>query len=445
MRYFRLRYIRFTQRLTRLAPVLAPAIMAAALACREDAVSPTAPEPGPELATRQTGVLSFHEVSAGGFHNCGVTPDHRAYCWGFNGPGELGDGTTTNRLTPVAVFGGLRFRQVSAGSLHTCGVSIDEVAYCWGLNSDGQLGDGTSNNLRLTPVAVAGGLRFREVSAGGSHTCGLTLEFQAYCWGTNQFGTLGDGTTTERLTPVPVAGGLRFREVSPGQHHTCGVTPDNRAYCWGANLGGVIGDGTTVGTRLTPVAVAGGLRFREVRAGGRHTCGVTNDNRAYCWGDNPLGNLGDGTSMDRFVPVPVAGELRLRQVDANEFWFTCGVILGNRAYCWGWNSQGQLGDGTTSDHLTPVPVAGGLGFREVAVGAFHTCALTPDHRTYCWGDNVFGQLGDGTTTDRLTPVPVAGATSISSRTTSESQTPANNQVDVDQANPDAPEGNAEQE
>jgi alpha-tubulin suppressor-like RCC1 family protein len=397
-------HIRFTHRL---APLLAPAVMAAALGCREEAESPTAPELGPALATEQTKGLSFHDVSAGGVHNCGLTPDHRAYCWGYNGLGQLGDGTSITRLNPVAVSGGLRFRQVSAGSLHTCGVTLDYVAYCWGLNSDGQLGDGTSNNLRLTPIPVAGGLRFREVTAGGSHTCALTLQFQAYCWGLNQSGSLGDGTTTDHSTPVPVAGGLRFREVSLGQDHTCGVTPGNRAYCWGSNSQGKIGDGsTTVPRRLTPVAVAGGLRFHEVTAGGPHTCGVSSSNQAYCWGDNALGQLGDGTSTDRAVPVPVAGGLRFRQMDANEFYFTCGVTQGNRAYCWGWNRDGQLGDGTTTDHLTPVPVAGGLRFREVAMGAFHTCALTPDHRVYCWGSNEFGQLGDGTTNPSLIPVAV---------------------------------------
>ena len=146
----------------RLAPVLAPALLVAALGCREDAESPTAPEPGPALKTTQAQTLPFRQVSAG---TCGVTPDHRAYCWGDNFLGQLGDGTTTDRLTPVAVAGGLRFREVSTGFVHTCGVTPDDRAYCWGLNASGQLGDGTTTN-RLTPVAVAGGLRFRQVTAG---------------------------------------------------------------------------------------------------------------------------------------------------------------------------------------------------------------------------------------------------------------------------------------
>jgi alpha-tubulin suppressor-like RCC1 family protein len=151
------------------------------------------------------GGLRFHEVDAGTLHTCGLTPGNRAYCWGDNEFGLLGDGTTTNRLTPVAVAGGLQFLQVSTGeNFHTCGVATGNRAYCWGTNFTGQLGDGTTTR-RLTPVAVAGRLRFREVSAGPNHTCGVATGNVAYCWGLNDFGQLGDGTRNPHLTPVAVA------------------------------------------------------------------------------------------------------------------------------------------------------------------------------------------------------------------------------------------------
>jgi alpha-tubulin suppressor-like RCC1 family protein len=193
--------------LPRLAPVLAPALLVALVGCREDAESPTAPEPPPALDITPAAALSFRQVSAGGTHSCGVTTDNRAYCWGVGG-GPLGDGTTTQRLTPVAVTGGLRFLHVSAGGSHTCGLTTENRAYCWGDNVFGQLGDNTTAR-RLTPVRVVGALRFQSVSTAVSspHTCGVTTANLAYCWGRGLEGQLGNGERKLRKTPTLVAGG----------------------------------------------------------------------------------------------------------------------------------------------------------------------------------------------------------------------------------------------
>lgn len=157
-----------------------------------------------------------------------MTTDNRAFCRGWNQFGQLGDGTdgtiAENRLEPVAVAGDLRLRNVSADGYHSCGVTTNGLACCWGFNGNGQLGDGTTTD-HLGPVAVAGGLGFRTVSpAGSSHTCGLTTDDRAFCWGSNEFGQLGDGTTTDRPTPTAVLGGLTFKEVSAGGSHACGLT-----------------------------------------------------------------------------------------------------------------------------------------------------------------------------------------------------------------------------
>jgi alpha-tubulin suppressor-like RCC1 family protein len=187
-----------------------------------------------------------------------VTTGNKAYCWGYGALGQIGDGKTFQRRWPRAVAGQLSFRQVFAGGAHSCGVTHDDRAYCWGNNFDGRIGDGT-NTDRLKPVAVAGGLRFSGLNAGTVHTCAVSTADRAYCWGNNTAGQLGDGTTTHRSVPVPVSGGLRIDGVSPGSGsentHTCGVTTANRAYCWGSNLLGQLGDGTRT-DRPTPVAVA---------------------------------------------------------------------------------------------------------------------------------------------------------------------------------------------
>jgi alpha-tubulin suppressor-like RCC1 family protein len=334
-------------------------LLLAAVGCGEETPSPTDPSPTPAFATTGT-PLAFFQVSAAAFQTCGVTTDYRAYCWGRNDNGELGDGTTALRLTG--------------------------------------------------PVAVLGGLQFRQVSTNGSHTCAVTTDYRAYCWGHNGHGELGDGTTTGRMTPVPVVGGLPFVQVDAGEQHTCGLTyPDRRAYCWGSGVAGALGNGTTT-TRLRPVAVAGGRAFRQVSAGGDHTCGVTTSDAAYCWGWNRYGQIGDGGDVGvRLQPMLVAGERAFRQVDAATA-HTCGVTTGGRAFCWGYGRLGQIGDGKTYLRFTPRAVAGGLTFERVSAGNSQTCGETTTNRAYCWGENGIGQLGDGTTTDRLRPVAVAGAT-----------------------------------
>jgi alpha-tubulin suppressor-like RCC1 family protein len=217
---------------------------------------------------------------------------------------------------------------------------------------------------------VAGGLSFRQISAGTVHTCGVTTGNRAYCWGSG--GHLGDGTGTSRVRPVPVAGELSFRHVSAGTEHTCGVTTDERVYCWGENTSGQLGNGTQGETgypELSPVAVMGTLRFRGVSVGFHHTCGVTTTDRAYCWGSDKWGQIGDGaasvictypggTAPCRKKPTLVAGGYQWRQVDAGggpgpaedqieiHGGRTCGVTTDGRAFCWGDGTLGQNGDGT---------------------------------------------------------------------------------------------------
>jgi len=359
--------------------------------------------------------VTFTSVTAGSFHTCGLTPAGAAYCWGENGNGQLGDGTLAPRLAPVMVAqpGGLTFTNVTAGSFHTCGLTPARAAYCWGLNVDGRLGDGTTTD-RVTPVPVAqpAGVTFTSVTAGSFHTCGRTPAGAATCWGDNSRGQLGDGTRTNRVTPVAVAqpAGVTFTSVTAGSFHTCGLTPMGAATCWGDNSLGQLGDGTTTNP-VTPVAVAqpAGVTFTSVTAGELHTCGLTPAGAAYCWGGNG-GQLGDGTTTDRLTPVAVAqpAGVTFTSVTAGAF-HTCGRTPAGATTCWGVNSRGQLGDGTTTNRVTPVPVAqpAGVTFTSVTAGAFHTCGRTPAGAAYCWGDNSSGQLGDGTTTDGLTPVAVA--------------------------------------
>src|SRR5207253_560701 len=262
------------------------------------------------LTVSASGISDIATLDAGDYHSCALRASGVAYCWGDNGNGQLGDGTTTQRLVPTPVAGSLTFSSLSAGgALETCGVTPAGAAYCWGNNAYGQLGDGTTTE-RLVPTAVAGGLTFASVTAGDFFTCAVTTSGAAYCWGAG--GYIGDGTTTQRLVPTSVAGGLTFASVNAAAGtgftntaYSCGVTTSGDAYCWGYNTFGTLGDGTTT-QRLVPNTVAGGLTFADVRAGGNHTCGVTTRGAAYCWGLNGNGELGDGTTTERLVPMPVS-------------------------------------------------------------------------------------------------------------------------------------------
>jgi alpha-tubulin suppressor-like RCC1 family protein len=224
----------------------------------------------------------------------------------------LGDSSTTDRLSPTQVFepvvtsGFVRFTTIAVGLFHTCALTEMGPAYCWGFNLDGQLGNGTLGppTSRSTPTLVTGGLTFVALVAGVYHTCGLTSDGAAYCWGVNGNGQLGIGEGPSRSVPTPVGGGLRFTSLAAGQFHTCGVAGTGVAYCWGSNRNGQLGDGTTT-DRPQPALVSGGLAIVALSAGGEHSCGVTSAGAAYCWGLNSSSQLGDGTTTSRLTPTPV--------------------------------------------------------------------------------------------------------------------------------------------
>jgi alpha-tubulin suppressor-like RCC1 family protein len=389
--------------------LLASALVGVMSGCQEDAESPT----GPTEATSSPSValaasaLSFSQVDAGDTHTCGITTDNLAYCWGDNWAGQLGDGTTTGHLTPGPVQGGLRFRQISAGWGHTCALTTDNRAYCWGLNDWGQIGDGTGVQ-RLTPTPVATTSNFRQIDAGTEHTCAVGYSDRLpYCWGSNHYGELGEGTRNPHFTPLAAAGKLSMREVHTGYYHTCGVTTGNLAYCWGDNEYGQLGQSTPGSFSTKPIRVSGGLQFRNATTGWWHSCGVTTGDRVYCWGRGTEGQLGDRTESSRFAPRPVAGSVLFTRATGGGY-FTCAESRANTAYCWGENGAGQGGNGSSARKLRPTPVSGGLAFAQVSAGYGHTCGKTPGSVLYCWGWNPYGQVGDGTTTNRFSPVPVAG-------------------------------------
>jgi alpha-tubulin suppressor-like RCC1 family protein len=316
-------------------------------------------------------------------------------------------------MIPVAVGGGLSFTQLAGGGAHTCALTSDGTAHCWGDNADGQLGDNSTTD-RTAPVPVATLLKFVSIDAGAAHTCALTSTGAAHCWGRNIRGQLGDGTTTPSLTPVSVSGGHTFQQIAAGgffRGHTCALDLTGAAWCWGDNDLGQLGIGTSdLDPHPLPELVSGGLVFSSLTAGlGRHGCGLTGVGDLWCWGENSFGALGNRTRRNSSVPVPVSGRLTFIEVVAGGFiGHTCALALGGDAYCWGDNEVGQVGDGTTADRWVPAAVDGGFEFSSIDAGFRHSCARATAGAVYCWGANGAGQLGNNSNLLSSVPVKVFG-------------------------------------
>ncbi len=415
------------------------------------------PEPrGLEAGTAVAGApgapATFALIAAGSAHTCALDAGGAAFCWGNNAFGQLGatpadtcrekwegkEVAFSCALRPVPVDGGLRFTTLALGNMHTCGLTPDGLAYCWGDNTLGQLGVDSvpdtcvEGDARLPcsrkPIAVAASLRFTRLAAGRFHTCGLLADGSIRCWGCDSEGQLG---TTEPLAscslpgtpvvpcvrkPVPVAADFRAVALAAGKFHVCALAADSTAYCWGTQVSRE-GSGT-------PKPVRGNLRLREIAAGGMVACGLAADGVPYCWGTfyYPRGLTIGGLEPARGGIWREKADSHFESVTVGEA-HMCGLAAEGQAYCWGSGNFGQLGVKAGISKLLskergsadPVAVAGGLRFRTIAAGEGHTCAITLDGAAYCWGANFDGQLGDGTLSSHDLPTPVATAQIVAAR------------------------------
>jgi alpha-tubulin suppressor-like RCC1 family protein len=303
--------------------------------------------------------------------------------------------------------------KISTGGFHTCALTTGGGVKCWGYNAYGQLGDNLTTN-RLAPVDVTGLTSgVSAIEAGENHTCAITTSGGAKCWGYNAYGQLGDNSTTYQLAPVDVTGltsGVSV--IVGGEYHTCALTTGGGVKCWGSNIYGQLGDNSTI-NRLTPVDVTGLTSgVSAIAVGVNHTCAITTSGGVKCWGRNSEGQLGDNTMIQRLTPVNATGLTSGISKLAVGRYHTCALTTGGGMQCWGSNGYGQLGDNSTTNRLAPVDVTGLIsGVSAIAAGGYHTCALTASGGMKCWGSNVDGQLGNNSNINRNTPVDVTGLTS----------------------------------
>jgi alpha-tubulin suppressor-like RCC1 family protein len=342
-------------------------------------------------------------------------------CWGANTYGQLGDGTLLDRDAPVRVVGLSGVTAIACGAYHTCAIVSGGAVECWGSSADGKLGNGSVYDSP-TPVAVSNLSGVTAIAAGFSHTCTAGYDGVARCWGSNASGQLGDGTTTTRSTPVAVAGlQTNARQVAAGGAHSCALLTSGGIECWGSNAYGQLGNGTTTDSVTPVVAVTAQYGANSVSAGGYHTCGVvwvsvppvSLQSTVQCWGYNGYGELGNGTTTNSSTPVKVMNADYCTVVVAGVF-HSCALFTNSPVQCWGDGSAGQLGNGATSNSSTPVattavttvsgPYCTGTGL--AASNANGTCALSVGAQVECWGNNSNGQLGNATTTSSSSPVSV---------------------------------------
>lgn len=366
-------------------------------------------------------------VAGGDAHTCATKTNGSLWCWGRNTSGQLGDGTKEDKSLPARAGEDNDWAIVSAGGDHSCATKTNGTLWCWGLNYNGQVGD-TSNVDKLVPTQVGNASNWVAVTVGHTHTCGIRntkTSRTLWCWGANDFGQLGFYSSGNKSIPYNVGNEMDWAAVTAGGSHTCAIKLDGTLWCWGSNDNGQLGDGTVNpndvffrGGRSTPGQIVGGANdWAVVTAGGNHTCATKISGTLWCWGRDSFGQLGDGSTVDKLVPtqVGVASDWALvagggsKQIGSVRASHTCGAKTNGSLLCWGDNAYGQVGTMAEGNKSVPSQVTDATNWVKVAGGGFHTCATKTDGALWCWGWNLAGQLGIGTAEAKSTPFQVDSA------------------------------------
>ena len=363
----------------------------------------------------------FISVTGGGYHSLALDRTGQAWAWGHNAHGQIGDGTSDHRLVPTAVTmpPGVTFTTIAAGNYHSLALDQNGRAWAWGRNSSGQIGDGTDDGDRVVPTAASmpPGVLFTAIAAGGSYSLALDRNGHAWAWGYNYYGQIGDGTYLNvRVVPTATTmpPGITFIAIAAGAAHALALDQHGRAWAWGWNRDGQIGDGTHDNFRLVPTAplMPSGTTFSTIAAGNYHSLALDQNGHAWVWGSNPYGQAGDGTD-DNLRLLPTATQMPANvtfTAIAGGSWHALALDQHGHAWVWGANNVGQAGDGTIGNRRlvpTAVTMAPGDAFAAVASGQFHPLGLDRHGRAWGWGSNGFGQVGDGThDNSRLVPTAV---------------------------------------
>lgn len=346
-----------------------------------------------------------------GMQSLALAQENSAYGWGHNDWGQLGDGTNVTRVTPVQIGDLTDVAQVSGGDHHTLILRSEGTVWASGWNGHGQLGDGTITS-RNTLVQVTGLTDVKQIAGNGYHSLALKSDGTVWAWGFNYNGQLGDGTLTDRTTPVQVSGLTGVVQISAGNWFSLALKSDGTVWAWGSDLRCELGSGSWGGNRTVPGQVTRLTGVVQIAAGGWHSLAIRSDGTVWGWGYNESGQLGEQGTFDVTEPAWIPGMKGVVQVAAGAYH---SLFLKSNGTVWGLgdNRHGQLGEGTTSsDRWVPVQAVDLTDVEQIACGDFHSLAMRSNGTVRTWGDNRFGQLGDGTTTNHSTPVSVSELTGV---------------------------------
>ncbi len=374
------------------------------------------------IPTQVSGLNSgVQAIATGGSHSCAVLDNSSVQCWGYNYTGQIGDNTSGGfKLLPTQVISLTSgVTAISSGDAYSCALLNTGAVQCWGSNSDGVIGDGSFGTYRLVPTQVTGLTSgVQAIAAGDRHVCALLNTGAVQCWGYNPYGQIGDNTSGNyRLVPTQVSGLTSgVTAITAGEYMTCAILNTGAVQCWGYNANGSVGDNTLI-NKLVPTQVTGLTSgVQAIDSGSGHTCAILSTGAVQCWGNNSLGQIGDGTSgggTNKKVPTQVTGLTSgVLAIDAGAN-HSCAIISTGAVQCWGYNANGQLGDNSVTMRKVPTQVSGlTSGVSKISLGDTHSCAILSSGAVQCWGGNGSGQIGDNTSgTNRLVPTQVSGLTS----------------------------------
>jgi len=378
-------------------------------------------------------------ISLGGTHSIALSSKGRVFSWGNNAKGQLGDGTSTRKLTPVEITNQFDLAEdevisfITLGERHSAALTSKGRLFTWGWNFYGRLGNGTTTSS-LFPIDITSHFNLHsnevitEVSLGVSHSSAITSEGRVFTWGDNAGGQLGDGTLSNKSSPMDITAKLNLSSgekaisISLGYVHSAVLTTEGRVFTWGNNTYGQLGNGTN-NIQVNPVditthfSLSTGEKIKSINLGEYHGIAVTSNNRVFTWGNNLKGQLGDGSNVNQSTPTEITNQFNLTTNETIELMslgisHSIVVTSEERVFAWGDNSNGQLGDGTNVNQSSPKDITSQFNlvsqekFRLLSLGESHSTLLTTYGKIIIWGDNVDGKLGDNTTSDTLTPLEI---------------------------------------
>jgi alpha-tubulin suppressor-like RCC1 family protein len=350
--------------------------------------------------------MSGNKIAAGGAHTVAIKSDGTLWAWGYNGYGQLGDGTTVlTKNTPTQIGTGTTWSAIAAGEMHTIALRTDGTLWAWGWNNGGQLGNGTTVLTKNTPTQIGTGATWSAISAGSLHTVALKSDGTLWTWGENTYGQLGDGTTVNKNIPTQIGTGTTWSAISAGNIHTIALKSDGTLWAWGRNTQGQLGDGTTL-AKNTPIQIGTGTTWSKVGAGSGHTLAIKTNGTLWAWGQNNFGQLGLGYTVNTTTPTQIGTGTTWSAIAAGQL-HTIALKLDGTLWTCGDNTNGQLGDGTTAYKLTLTQITGN-SWSAITAGNLgdHTIAIKSDGSLWSWGLNGNGQLGDGTTVNKNIPTQI---------------------------------------